>query len=358
MKIIVGMSGGVDSAVTAALLKRQGHEVIGVTMGIWDDAGRYKGGGGSGCFGPAQKQCIAQARAIADIIGIAYCDFDCSKLYASRVVEYFRGEYLAGRTPNPCIVCNSVVKFGLLPQLARENGIDFDKFATGHYARLKAGGDGRMQLWRAKELARDQSYFLCRLSQEQLSRHLFPLGGYCKSEVRQLAREFLLPVSEKHDSQDFYTGELEELLAQPESVGDIVDDETGQVLGHHTGCWKYTIGQRRGLGVAAKQPLYVVAIDACRNQIRLGKAAAVRHHRLLADNFNWVSIAAPQSSFDAQVKARSVQQPVPCRCIPAADGAWRIEFPDGISGIAPGQAAVLYDGDMLLGGGTIQSAAP
>jgi tRNA-uridine 2-sulfurtransferase len=353
MKIIVGMSGGVDSAVTAALLKQQGHDVIGVTMSIWHEGSRFKGGDKNGCFGPAQLQSIPQSREISRILGIPYYDFDCSALYEAQVVEYFRNEYLSGRTPNPCIVCNSVVKFGLLPQLARENGINFDKFATGHYAKVSLGENGRYQIRRASEIARDQSYFLCRLSQEQLARHLFPLGDYHKADVRQLARQFLLPVSEKHDSQDFYTGELEELLGQPENVGDIIDDETGKVLGHHTGCWKYTIGQRRGLGVASTQPLYVVAIDACHNQIRLGKAAAVRHHALTADNFNWVSIEPPTNPFEASLKVRSVQTPVKCLCTPLNDNVCDIEFPDGISGVAPGQAAVLYTDDLLLGGGTI-----
>lgn len=356
MKIIVGMSGGVDSAVTAALLKRQGHRVTGVTMSIWRGDGPYKGGDKNGCFGPAQRESIVQARALADIIGIPYFDFDCSKCYEEQVVEYFRHEYLNGRTPNPCIVCNSVVKFGLLPQLARENGVEFDKFATGHYARLHAGENGRMQLFRAKELARDQSYFLCRLSQEQLARHLFPLGEYEKAAVRQMARDFLLPVSEKHDSQDFYTGSLEELLGQPDNIGEIVDDETGKVLGHHRGCWRYTIGQRRGLGVAAKEPLYVVAIDACRNQVRLGRAAAAVHHELEARNFNWVSVTPPQAPFAAALKVRSVQVPVPCQCIPVSDSVCHIDFPGGIAGVAPGQAAVLYAGDMLLGGGVIARA--
>ena len=353
MKILVGMSGGVDSSTTAALLQSRGHEVTGVTMKLWRADNALRGGEREACYGPNEALDVAAARAVCERLGIGFLEFDCSRFYEDTVIGYFRREYLAGRTPNPCVRCNAALKFGLLPELARQSGVEFDCFATGHYARVRRGGDGRMQLLRAVDLPKDQSYFLCRLSQEQLARQLFPLGEMTKTEVRALARSFGLEVSDKPDSQDFYSGDTAELIQQPDRVGDIVDDATGKVLGHHTGYWKFTIGQRRGLGVSSATPLYVVAIDACHNRVRLGTAEAVRHHALEATDLNWVSIAAPQGAVACQVKVRSVQTPVPCTLEPLDGGRWRAVFPDGISAVTPGQAAVFYDGEVLLGGGFI-----
>ncbi|MBR4518761.1 MAG: tRNA 2-thiouridine(34) synthase MnmA [Victivallales bacterium] len=358
MYFLVGMSGGVDSSTVAALLKSQGHHVTGVTMSLWRDDNPYQGGPKDACYGPGEKADIEAARGVCAQLGIPFHVFDCAREYEHRVIDYFRDEYLAGRTPNPCVRCNAALKFGLLPELAKQAGLPFDAFATGHYARIRRTDDGHFQLLRAVDLSKDQSYFLCRLSQEQLARQQFPLGELHKDEVRELARKFGLAVAEKHDSQDFYSGEISELLQQPDREGDIVEEGTGRILGHHTGYWKYTIGQRKGLGVASTAPLYVVGIDPCHNRVTLGHAEAVRHHHLTAENFNWVSIEAPTAPLECQVKVRSVQTPVACSLEPLSDGCYTAHFPDGIYAVAPGQAAVFYQDDLLLGGGFIRDAAP
>ena len=357
MKVIVGMSGGVDSSTAAVLLQRQGHQVTGVTMAIWKESSPYRGGDRESCFGPGEEISQAAAKKVCDSLGIPFLVFDCAQEYEKEVIAYFRREYLAGRTPNPCVQCNGRVKFGMLPRLAREAGVEFDAFATGHYARVEQGGNGRMQLLRAKCLPKDQSYFLCRLTQEQLRHQLFPLGGLAKEEVRSLAREAGLDVAEKQDSQDFYSGDANELIGEEDRPGDIVEAGTGRLLGRHTGYWKYTIGQRKGLGVASTRPLYVTAIDPCRNRVVLGGQELVLHHSLEAEEMNWISLEPPAGPLECQVKVRSVQRPEPCLIIPRTDGTVHAEFPGGIHAVAPGQAAVFYQDDLVLGGGFIRSAS-
>jgi tRNA-uridine 2-sulfurtransferase len=358
MDVIVGMSGGVDSSTVAALLCRQGHRVAGVTMALWKESSPYRGGERESCYGPGEEKSQEEARRVCQTLGIPFYVLDCSGEYERQVIDYFRDEYLAGRTPNPCVQCNALVKFGMLPKLAREAGIPFQAFATGHYARVEKGADGRMRLLRAKHLPKDQSYFLCRLSQEQLARQLFPLGELTKDEVRQTARELGLAVAEKQDSQDFYSGDANELIGEEDRPGEILEAGTGRVLGHHTGYWKYTIGQRKGLGVASTHPLYVTAIDPCRNRVILGGKELVMHHFLEATRMNWVSIAFPSAPIECQVKVRSVQKPVPCILTPGKtpEAPITAEFPQGILAVAPGQAAVFYQDDLLLGGGFIAKA--
>ena len=357
MKILVGMSGGVDSATTAALLHSQGHEVAGVTMRLWREGNHLHGGVKDACYGPGEAEDVEAARAVCRHIGIPFHEFDCSHAYESTVIGYFRDEFLAGRTPNPCVRCNAAMKFGLLPDMARQSGLEFDRFATGHYARLRNGADGRMQLLIAADRSKDQSYFLCGLSQTQLHGLMFPLGELTKGEVRKMARDFGLPVHDRPDSQDFYSGDTAELIGREDCVGNIVDDSTGEGLGRHSGYWKYTIGQRKGLGVASTEPLYVVGINACRNEVRLGRKENAIHHSLQTGAFNWISIPRPEMPIDCEAKVRSVQQPVPCTLTPLADGGCEAVFPDGIFAIAPGQAAVFYQGEMLLGGGFILHAS-
>lgn len=350
MKIAVGLSGGVDSAVTALLLKRAGHEVAGVTMKLWRD-GIYKGGDFDACFGPGEKDDIAAAEDLARRLGIPFEVCDCSEEYEREIVGYFRSERAAGRTPNPCVVCNRRMKFGLLPRLAAKR-IDFDRFATGHYARL-AERDGRRILSRAACKAKDQSYFLWGLSQEQLAMAMFPLGELSKDEVRKIAREAGLPMSGKEDSQDFYSGDPDDLVGLAPRKGEIVD-LAGRTLAMHDGFWNFTIGQRKGLGFAAGEPMYVCAIDACRNRVVVGPRAQAtrRSFRVDLSTLNAVSAALPDAPAQCTVKVRSTGDPKgPVLFRP--DGT--VEADCGIFGVAPGQSAVFYDpsGEDVLFGAVI-----
>lgn len=351
MKILVGLSGGVDSSVALMLLKEQGAELLGATMSLWQP-GKYSGGIRDACFGPGEEDDIACARKLCADHGIPYRVFDCSAEYEKTILADFRREYLAGRTPNPCIRCNAQMKFGLLPMLARRAGVDFDFFATGHYARIDRSGE-RPKLLKGRDANKDQSYFLYRLSREQLEKVMFPLGELTKPEVRKMAAKFGLAVSDKPDSQDFYSGDPEELLEVAPQPGNIVD-VSGKILGTHSGYWRYTIGQRRGLGVAAKTPLYVTNINACRNEITVADHCP-RHHGLAADSVVWHG-EFPAEALEAEVKVRSVQKAAAARVIPQSDGSIKAEIPDGIFAIAPGQSAVFYRGDEVLGGGIISEA--
>lgn len=347
MKIAVGLSGGVDSSVAALLLKRAGHDVVGVTMKLWKE-GRYKGGDFDACFGPGEEKDVAEASALAAKLGIPYETFDCADEYESEIIRYFREERKAGRTPNPCVVCNRLMKFGLLPRLAAER-LDFDAFATGHYARLGERG-GRRTLSRAAHAAKDQSYFLWGLSQEQLAKAVFPLGGLEKGEVRRIAREAGFAVADKADSQDFYSGDPDELLDLPPKEGAVVD-VSGRVLARHTGHWHFTVGQRKGLGFAAGEPMYVSAIDACRNRVVVGRREEVVRESFEVDpaTVNWVSMAPTEKPVECAVKVRSAGAPLG----PVVYDNGKVSAPCGVFGVAPGQSAVFYDaatGELLLGG--------
>ena len=344
MKIASGLSGGVDSAVAALLLMKAGHEVTGVTMKLWQE-GRYKGGCRDACFGPGEEKDIAVAGDLAKRIGIEYRVFDCAEEYERTVVDYFRREKTAGRTPNPCVVCNPRMKFGLLPEIAARH-FAFDRFATGHYARIVRCG-GRLAVARAKDASKDQSYFLWGLSQEQLSRAMFPLGESTKAEVRRLAAEAGLPMADKPDSQDFYSGDCSELLGETDRSGEIVDTR-GKVLGVHNGYWRYTVGQRKGLGVGGGTPYYVVRVDKASNRVVAGtRDEAVRTGFRVAD-LNWMGAEATAGKVEGFVKIRSTGDPVG----PATMENGSVSVPGGIFGVAPGQSAVMYSlsGEILCGG--------
>ncbi len=354
MKILVGMSGGVDSSCTAMLLKEQGHEVIGTTMAIWGDRGikrhyeqqtqRTHGA----CFGPDEKEDIEAAKAICEQIGIPFYVFDCASEYDKIVLDNFKKEYLSGNTPNPCIWCNSLIKFGVLPEMARRAGIEFDKFATGHYAR-NVFENGRYILKRGLDEKKDQSYFLYRLSQKQLENILLPLGGYTKEEIRKIALEHGLKSAEKPDSQDFYAGDYNDLLEIGEKTGNIVNTE-GKVLGTHKGFWNYTIGQRRGLKISADEPLYVIELRKDTNEVVVGKKDKTMNDTLVAYD---IKLNTPSLPSKCKAKIRSNQIPTSVN-VEIKDNELIVKFDDMQKSIAKGQSVVLYDNDIVLGGGIIK----
>ena len=272
MNIVVGMSGGVDSAVATLFLKEKRHNLSGAIMTIWDEsANPGLIAKGNACYGPDEGEEINEARKVCDFLGIPLHVVDCSKQYSKIVLKYFRDEYRCGRTPNPCVMCNQNMKFGILPSLLSKRGVEFDKFATGHYCRVEYSDKrGRHLLKKGVNKKKDQSYFLYRLTQEQLAKACFPLGEMTKEEVRSIAEKAGLPVKYKAESQDFYSGEYGDLISADDAPGSIVDVD-GKVLGRHKGIWNHTIGQRKGLGIAHTHPLYVIKIDSEKNEIVLGE---------------------------------------------------------------------------------------
>jgi len=356
MRVIVGMSGGVDSSVAALLMRDQGHEVTGVTMSI------YSGEPADGpvpdsCYGPGEPGDIAQAAEVCSRLGIPHQVIDLRREYRSLVLDYARDEYLQGRTPNPCVLCNQKVKFGmLLDRLDGMPGPGFDLFVTGHYARTVLMEDtGRRAIRTAADPAKDQSYFLCMLTQERLARVLFPLGGMTKLQCRRIAREAGLVNHDRPESQDFAFGGYKAVVNAPENFGPITD-VNGTVIGRHRGIWAYTIGQRRGLGVGGGEPLYVTELDARTNTVVAGPESALYRRELVAREVNWMSIAPPADGagpLRLQVKIRYRNPAVSASVMPRSDGAARVTFDEPQRAIARGQWAVFYDADILVGGGVI-----
>ena len=355
MKIAVGLSGGIDSSVAALLLKRAGHDVAGIMMTLWP-GGRTASVRKSGCYGPGEVEDIEAAKQVCSHIGIPFSVFDCSADYEDLVLRYFRDEYRGGRTPNPCVRCNQLVKFGLLPRAARKSGVAFEYFATGHYARIERDPlTKRFLLKKAVDGRKDQSYFLYRLSQEQLAETFFPLGERIKSEVRRIAKDAGLPVHDRKESQDFYGGDLNDILRQDEREGEIVDGK-GTVLGRHKGVWNYTIGQRKGLGIAFPVPLYVTAIDAMNNRIVVGPENDALRRSCVAARCNWIACEALGEATNAWVKIRSSSKPVRATLSPLNRQDVLVAFAEPVLAVTPGQSAVFYQEDVVLGGGVIETA--
>ena len=353
-KVIVGLSGGVDSSVAAFLLKEDGYDVTGVTMSLWDGDPAVKSTGKHACYGPDEEKEIEEAQELAGMLSIPFHVFDCSKKYKSTVLDYFRTEYLEGRTPNPCVKCNQLIKFGMLPEMAKLNGLDFDYFATGHYARVGWSDEyKRYLLKRGVDLKKDQTYFIYRLSQEQLSTLLLPLGGLTKQEVRSIASKIHLPLSEREESQDFYSGDYKELLKVEDRPGNIINRQ-GKIFGQHSGIWNYTIGQRKGLGVAFTEPLYVIGLNPENNEVVVGTRAEIMGSSFLVSDLNWIAIEKLYEPMEVKAKIRSAQKENEAIIEPVNDDTVRVTFHIPIDGITPGQSAVFYQEDIVLGGGVIE----
>lgn len=354
-KVVVGLSGGVDSSVAAAILQRQGYEVVGLTLWLMKGKGQCCSEG------------MVDAALLCEQLGIPHHIVDSRDLFQANIVDYLVAGYEAGITPLPCSQCNRTVKFGPMLQYARKT-LGIDQIATGHYARITPDPQtGRYQLRRAVDPTKDQSYFLYNLTQEHLASSLFPLGEQTKIETRRVAAELELNTAGKPESQDLCLveahGSMRTFLDQyiQTHQGEIVDG-AGNVLGHHEGVHHYTIGQRKGLGIAAAQPLYVVGLDAGRNRVIVGDRHSAQKADCTIRQVNWVAIAEPTTPIQAQVQIRYRSQPVPATVIPLPGDLYgsspmKLVFEEPQFGITPGQAAVWYDGDVLLGGGLIEPAS-
>ena len=352
-RVVVAMSGGVDSSVAAALLKEEGYEVIGLTMKTWSGEVPHGEMARLGCYRPGDEE---DARMVAQILGIPLYPLDVTKEYKAEVIDYFCQEYSLGRTPNPCIRCNRRVKFEALTKKVRCLGIEFDYFATGHYARVEYNGSKqRYVLKKARDITKDQSYFLFSLSQEQLGCSLFPLGDYTKEDVKKIAFDLRLGVYNKHDSQDFIAGDYSSLLgaAQP---GPILNKQ-GKFLGTHKGIPFYTIGQRKGLGISAGEPLYVTSINRENNAIVVGTKEDLYADELIASELNWIAIPELRQPIEVKAKIRYLHQGAAAVITPLDDGKVCVKFEEPQMAIAPGQAVVFYQGEDVLGGGIIERSA-
>jgi tRNA-specific 2-thiouridylase len=367
--IVVAMSGGVDSSTVAAVLQQQGRPIIGLTMQLWNQRRLPELQGALSDQGPAQHRCcslddVYDAKRVAQHLNFPHYVVNFESQFEDRVVRPFVEDYLSGRTPIACTNCNTDVKFEPLLRMARQIGAD--RLATGHYARIRRDdATGRLQLRRALDPTKDQSYFLWGLSQEQLSRSEFPLGELSKDEVREIARRATLPVAEKPDSMELcfvpngnyvqfiHAYATESKIPLSSGDGDIVT-ESGEVLGRHNGVHNFTIGQRKGLGFAAGKPLYVLAIEPEANRVTVGADDSLRTTTFEVQNVNWISIAEPSQPIRATAKIRHKHEPAAATIEALPDSRARITFDSPQRAVTPGQAAVIYSNDVVLAGSWIR----
>jgi tRNA-uridine 2-sulfurtransferase len=354
-RVVVGLSGGVDSSAAARLLLEQGYDVIGITLKLWpqDCVSRAE----DKCCGP---QAVMDARAVSHQLGIPYYLIDEAADFQKQVITYFAEEYKAGRTPNPCVVCNERLKFGNLINRARQLGADC--IATGHFARIEKSAD-RYLLKRGRDPKKDQSYFLFSLRQDQLAHAIFPLGDLTKSDTRQIARESHLKTADKEESMEIcfvpdknYGKFLQEARLVEKHRGDIVDGH-GRVLGQHDGIEFYTIGQRKGLGISSPRPLYVVDLDPANNRVMVGDESALERSEFRIERCNWIPFAVPPASIEATAKIRYNHPGTAATITPCADGSATVRLHMSQRAVTPGQACVFYQDDLVVGGGWIAREA-
>ena len=347
------MSGGVDSSATAALLLEQGYDVIGITLKLWpqDCVNRAE----DKCCGP---QAVTDARSVCDKLGVPYYLIDEAAEFQKHVIQYFADEYKAGRTPNPCVMCNQNLKFGRLIDRADQLGADF--IATGHFARIGKSADGsRHLLKRGRDLRKDQSYFLFSLRQDQLARALFPLGEKTKNDTREVARHCNLKTADKEESMEIcfvpdnnYGGFLQQANLVQKHRGEIVDLH-GHVLGHHDGIEFYTIGQRKGLGITTPKPVYVVELDAENNRVVVGDETMLERDEFTATNCNWIPFEKLTEPIEVMAKIRYNHPGAAAMITPLENNSVRVKLHSPQRAVTPGQAAVFYQDDLVVGGGWI-----
>ncbi len=357
--VLLGMSGGLDSSMSAYFLLQQGYNVIGATMAVWDENYYplnaqqnecFKGG----CFGPSEVEDIAKAKKVCKKFGIEHHVIDLKQQYGKIVLDYFKDSYLKGLTPNPCIMCNQKIKFDLIPGIARQNGLDFDYYATGHYVRVEEQ-ENNLYICKGLDKGKDQSYFLCRLQQQQIEKVKFPLGAMPKDKVRELARQLKMDfLADQKESQDFIdSSDYSEIFCDRRHRKGKIMDREGNVLGEHRGIIFYTVGKRRGLNISGlKEPYYVTSIDAKNNVIYAGPKQELYHKKLIAENIVWVD-GHKRIGQVLTGKIRLHHNPAECVVTQIEDDKYEVEFVAEQKAITPGQVIAFYKDDLVLGGGFI-----